>query len=258
VDENIVPGAIFQFDPIQSESSGDYSLEYSGISEGVNGVDQENNLIKFSGESCAILKSNGRNLNPFTLNLNNGATLELLYNTKCIGNLNAPVMSTFQNANDNSLGVEVTYKQISVGLGGASRYTVDVSENTWIHATVVFSTIGFSDSAEETIRGGYMYIYINGCMVLVQPLSSLPSANRNAFLSLNVDNGLLNYGESDVRVLRFYNSPLSPAQVVQNYINSISDAEEKEAARGRNQLDLPVVTFTEKLGTEYHFTDLLA
>lgn len=258
VDENIVPGAIFQFDPIQSESSGDYSLEYSGISEGVNGVDQENNLIKFSGESCAILKSNGRNLNPFTLNLNNGATLELLYNTKCIGNLNAPVMSTFQNANDNSLGVEVTYKQISVGLGGASRYTVDVSENTWIHATVVFSTIGFSDSAEETIRGGYMYIYINGCMVLVQPLQSLPSANRNAFLSLNVDNALLNYGESSVRVLRFYNSPLSPAQVVQNYINSISDAEEKEAARRRNQLDLPVVTFTEKLGTEYHFTDLLA
>ena len=257
VDENIIPGYLFQFDPIQSENSGDFSLLYHGISEGTNGVDTDNNLVKFSGESYAELIRDNQHINPFTLSLQNGATIELIYNTKCIGNVNAPVMTTFQNSNDMSMGVEVSYKNISVGLGGNSRYTVNVSENTWIHATVVFSTIGFSDSVEDTIEAGYMYIYINGCIVFVQPLSQLPTANLNAYLTLNVDNALQNYGESNIRLLRFYNRPLSPKEVVQNYINSISDPIEKEEVSGRNRLELPVITFTEKSDTEYHFTDLL-
>lgn len=257
IDENIISGSLFQFDPTQSEVSEGYYLDYSGIATGINGVDQENNVIRFSGESCATLKSSNTNLavNPFALqSAGGGYTIELIYNTKCIGNLDAPVMSTFENESDTSLGVEITYKQISVGLGGASRKSVDVSENTWIHATVVFSTQGFVD---DDITDGYMYIYVNGCMVYVQPLAELPSPNNNACLTLNVDNALQNFGECNIKLLRFYNVPLSPSQVVTNYVNSIDDPEQKQIVSGKNEADLPTVTFTEKEGTSYYFSDLL-
>lgn len=255
IDEEIVKtGMVFQFDSVASETSGEYRLEYSNISDGVNGVDTENKLIKLSGESYAVLTRNGNRINPFSLQNTNGSTIELLYNTKCVGNLDAPVMTTFENKNDTSCGVEVTYKQISVGLNGALRHTVDVSENTWIHATVVFSKAGFES---DEIEGGYMYIYINGCIVTVSPLQQLPTANINAYLSLNVDNELKNFGECNIKTLRFYNRPLSPSEVVQNYINSIDDPEEKEEARGRNSLNLPTITFTEKSNNTYHFEDLL-
>jgi len=42
-------------------------------------------------------------------------------------------------------------------------------------------------------------------------MNELPNVNKNAFLSLNVDNQKLNFGESNIRVLRFYTNPLSPS-----------------------------------------------
>lgn len=254
VSEDVVSGYLFQFDSTQSEQSGNYYLEYSNVAEGINGVDSENNLIKFSGESYAVLKSDGRTINPYALQSSGGSTIELIYNTKCVGNLKAPVLSTFQNETDNNMGVEITYKQILVGLGGNDRPYVDVSENTWIHATIVFSDHGF---VEDGISSGYMYVYIDGCMVLARPIQQLPSPNPNAFLSLNVDNALSNYGESSVKLLRFYNQALSPSQVVNNYINSIDDPVRREIEQGKNELDLPTVTFTEQQGN-YYFSNLLA
>lgn len=268
---------VFQFDADNIDKTEDneyiwkdshnYQLDLYGISEGVNGkvTDSDGSYVKFSGESYAVLKNaNGVAINPYTLQSSTGYTLEFIYRTRCIGNLNAKVLSTLASQIDSQLGAEISYEKIRVSDGQTqSAMTLDVSENSWIHVTIVYANQGFYNSAltnqdlSDQIKRPYQYIYINGSMCSVKTYDPATASSQQP-LVINIDPATQSFGECDVKCLRFYNTALSPTEVVSNYINSIDDETKKARVRAKNSKDLPVVTFRELSNAGYHFSDLLA
>ena len=184
------------------------------------------------------------------------------------------------NRNDNQLensndtpGIGISYNKMYMA-SDIQTIDLDFAEDEWIHATFVIDKnirtledVG-QDSIENINPYPTMRIYINGCLCLCTQLSSdrFLDAGGNSFpLMLNAcwENTAMNFGESEIKFLRIYNTYFTSENVLHNYIASIYDIDEQKKVKDKNDLNkitMPTVYFkrnkVNSQGNETTFTQL--
>ena len=209
-------------------------------------------MLSFTGESYGILKRGTENYNPMSLiNSYSGFTTEVIFRSRCIGELDSKVLTSHYGSGTNSAGYSASYGAVSVGSDSAQiRY--NVAEDDWIHATLVIDkeihTEGLSD-IQDYAPQPLITVYINGSMC-----TSIILTNEMTFNNIQ-DMVLLNsafnpagnnidfFGQCEIKAIRFYNRALLAHEVVKNYVASIYSDEEKRRIDGRNGDVLPTVKF---------------
>ena len=222
--------------------------------------DQEGEkMLKFTGESYGILKRNGVNYNPLSQinSLQDGFTAEIIFRTRCIGELENKVMTSHIGNGTNSAGFSASYDTLSLG-NTSAQIKYDVSENEWIHATFVIDKQIHTEvsDVQDYAPDRLMTIYVNGSMCTAAILTNemifesfAPTILLNS--ATNPTNNNIDYfGQCEIKAIRFYNRALRASEVNNNYIVSHYTDEEKERINGRNLDVLPIVEFININATE--------
>lgn len=178
-----------------------------------------------------------------------GFTAEIIYRTRCIGELDAKVITAHNGSGTNSCGFSASFDKLTVGSDG-SQVRLDASEDEWIHATMVIDKTTHTevDDVQDYAPRKLMTIYINGSACA----SSIITDNMNftnygpVMLNAAINNIYERvdfFGACEIKAIRFYNRPLMASEVVNNYIASIYDSERQTYIAGRNGDVLPIVRF---------------
>lgn len=230
-------------------------------------------MLKMTGDSFGRLKqmvgSVPASTDPDYLpmaNLNssasNGFTAEIIYRSRCIGDLDTKVMTGHTGNGTNTAGFSASYDTITVGSDGA-QVRLDVAEDEWIHATmVVDKTIHTDvDDVQDYAPRKLMTLYINGSACAATILTDnmqftnygpvlLNAAMNTAYQTVDF------FGACEIKAVRFYNRPLYASEVENNYIASIYDEEEQSRIAGRNADVLPIIRFIRNGDNETTFEQL--
>lgn len=217
-------------------------------------------MLKFTGDSYGRLKQMAGSvpsaddadyLPMYNLrsSASTGFTAEIVYRTRCIGELNAKVITGHNGSGTNSAGFSASFDTLTVGADG-SQVRLDASEDEWIHATmVVDKTIHTEvDDVQDYAPRKLMTIYINGSACASTILTDNMNFTNYGPVILNAAiNQLYDridfFGACEIKAIRFYNRPLMASEVVNNYIASIFDSERQALIAGRNGDVLPIVRF---------------
>lgn len=209
-------------------------------------------MLKFSGDSYGILKQGNTNYNPISLlsnPINNGITCEIIFRSKCIGELNAKVITGHDTIDTNKAGFSVSYNKVTLG-SDASVIKYDIAENEWIHATLVIDKTIHTDTSDlqDYAPKKLMTVYINGSMCSATILTDNMDFNNYGPVLLNsalntISGNIEFFGQCDIKAIRFYNKPLYASEVVNNYIASIYSEDRQTEIAGRNGDVLPIVKF---------------
>ena len=209
-------------------------------------------MLKFSGDSYGILKQGNSNYNPFSLlsnPINTGLTCEIIFRSKCIGELNTKVITGHDSIDSNKAGFSATYDKVTLG-SDASVIKYDVAEDEWIHATLVVDKTIHTDTTDlqDYAPKKLMTVYINGSMCSAAILTDNMTFNNYGPVLLNsalntISGNIEFFGQCDIKSIRFYNRPLYASEVVNNYIASIYSESKQNEIAGRNGDVLPIVKF---------------
>lgn len=217
-------------------------------------------MLKFSGDSYGRLKQMSGMapqdsdpdydiLNGLGSSASAGFSCEIIFRTRCVGELDSKVITAHSGKGTNSAGFSASYNKVSVGAND-TQVQLDVAENEWIHATMVIDkTIhtGVEDVQDYAPRK-LMTLYINGsaCASAIITDNMTFSNYGPVFLNaaLNTTSNKIDYfGASEIKAIRFYNRPLYASEVVNNYIASTYGEERQAEIAGRNGDVLPIVRF---------------
>lgn len=234
------------------------------VDESIPDSDPEGEMmLKFSGDSFGRLKAmQGRvpaDSDPDyfpMVNLasaaNTGFTAEIIFRSRCVGELKSKVMTGHLGGDTNTAGFSASYDTVSVGSNDA-QVRLDVSENEWIHATLVIdkTTRLTPDDSQDYAPKKLMTVYINGSACGAAIITdNMTFTNYGPVMlnsAINTLTGEVGYfGQSEIKAIRFYNRPLLASEVVNNYIASIYDPEKQSETAGRNGDVLPIVHFINK------------
>lgn len=226
-------------------------------------------MLKFTGESYGeLLKVNRDNTTtryePFSIFKTTGATgftLETCIRSRCVGETQAKVITCMEGANSDTPGMSISYNKASIG---SNLQTSDLSfiEDKWIHIALVIdkNIRTLEEIGQENIENlnpvYTMRIYLNGVLSSCAALKNdefIDSSGRSFPLFLNAclnDGKIDNFGECEIKFLRLYNGHLTPTDVLNNYIASVYDLTEQQAAKDKNDVEkmkLPTVIFKRKV-----------
>lgn len=217
-------------------------------------------MLKFTGDSYGRLKTKAgaapaptdQDYNIFTglpSSASQGFTCEVIFRTRCIGELNAKVITSHTGRGTNTAGFSANYEKITVGSNDA-QVVLDVAEDEWIHATMVIDKTEHTtvDDVQDYAPNPLMTLYINGsaCASSIVTNNMTFTNNGPTLLNgaINPSTTLVDYfGACEIKAIRFYNRPLYASEVVNNYIASIYDEEKQSDIAGRNGDVLPIVRF---------------
>lgn len=209
-------------------------------------------MLKFSGESYGILKQGEEDYNPLSelINpLNKGVTCEIIFRTRCIGELDTKVITGHSGKNTNTAGFSASYDKLSVGSNDA-QIVYDVAENEWIHAAFVIDKKIHTNvpDVQDYAPNPLMTVYVNGSACAASIISDTMSFTNYGKVLLNaainpVTNKIDYFGNCEIKAIRFYNRPLYASEIVNNRIASVYNEEEQSIISGRNGDVLPIVKF---------------
>lgn len=217
-------------------------------------------MLKMTGDSYGRLKqmagSAPADTDPDYLpmaNLNSSAstgfTAEVIFRTRCIGELDTKVITGHTGQGTNTSGFSASFDTITVGSDGA-QVRLDVAEEEWIHATMVIDKTVHTnvDDVQDYAPTKLMTLYINGSACAATILTDNMEFTNYGPVILNAAlntayNRVDFFGSCEIKAIRFYNRPLYASEVENNYIASIYDEEEQSRIAGRNGDVLPIVRF---------------
>ena len=257
-----------------ASNNSDYFIDLYGLNYSTNGWQQadDDNLkcLSFTGDSYGIMKhkvqGQEKEFAPMSLinDTSKGQTLELVFKSKCIGEILADVITCRNDyASAQTGGYTLRYDEAKITNTKGEVTSRSLSENEWTHITFVINrdlkvmgTNITNSNLDDLNPTATMRIYINGCLSACQVVKdwSFFDSNNDAAqalpLLLNARYGAnltpSNFGVSDIKLLRLYNSPLSSSEVLGNYINSIRLPETQRKVSEKNQpetADVPVIYF---------------
>ena len=252
-----------------------YYFKLHGLNYSRNGwiIDENDgsNMLKFTGDSYGELRYvdlNGED-KPFSpISLMNssamGNTLEVVFRTRCIGQMDACVLSCRDENIDNYGGYSIYYNSAKISSNEQYAITpINESNNEFTHVTFVIDKNirnfdnGIDNSNIENLNTvATMNIYINGIRTKVIPINDNELfANTVSFPAIQLylnsyyDTLLkkaVGFGSCEIKMLRMYNSALTAEQVLGNYINSKYDLNDRQALVNKNdstKADIPIVHF---------------
>lgn len=227
-------------------------------------------MLKFTGDSYGemLVENNDgtvTNYNPFALFKNTGLpgfAFETAIRTRSIGNATAKVLTCMEYETSDTPGVAIGVDTLY--LGSNSRTTkLNLNEDEWTHVTFVvdrnirdIDDVG-QDGIENLNPVNTMRIYINGVLCACNSFKDdiFLDASGNAFpLFLNGCKNnkgeMTNFGECEIKFIRIYESYLTSADVLNNYIAHIYDSTEQQEMKDRNDVtksSLPTIVFKRKI-----------
>ena len=247
---------------IPEEQDGEMMLKFTGDTYGeLVKVDSKRNVTKYSPFS--IFKNAGVE----------GITIETVFRTRCVGEMKSKVLTCQEGNSNDTPGIGISYDKMYMA-SDIQTIDLDFAEDEWVHATFVIdkNIRTLEDVGQESIENINPYptmrIYINGCLCLCTQLSNdkFLDAGGNSFpLMLNAcwQNTAMNFGESEIKFLRIYNTYFTSENVLHNYIASIYDIDEQKKVKDKNDLNkitMPTVYFkrnkVNSQGNETTFTQL--
>lgn len=220
-------------------------------------------MLKFSGNSYGVLKQRigtaPSDSDPYYYPMSNlssseatGFTAEIIFRTRCVGELNAKVMTGHQGFGTNTAGFSASFEKITIGSSDA-QVVLDVAEDEWIHATMVIDRTIHTDvdDVQNYAPKKLMTLYINGSACASAIITeNMTFGNYGPVIlnsAINTITGNIDFfGQCEIKAIRFYNKPLLASEVVNNYIASIYSEDEQNRVVGRNGDVLPIVKFINK------------
>lgn len=206
----------------------------------------ETNFLKFTGESYGVMNYDLIKTLGTSQLFRNGFTFEILYRTRCIGDLNARVVNCNKYSDKNEIGFNITTDTIKFNSNGI-QLNLDFSEDEWTRVSYV---------VRKHNNGYLMIVYLNGIISKVHALSDISKFDTtDSLLSLNSyknESGTYsNFGSCEIRNIRIYSKALSSEEIVNNLIADINDKTEQEEKYLQNKVEegknkIPIVEFTTK------------
>ena len=199
-------------------------------------TDDSDEYLKFTGESYGVLDSSIFNNIHNNSRFSTGFTVDILYRTRCIGNLNARVLNTKSGSSSgDTLGLSIEYN--SASFRSSSNVSVKLNENEWIKVTYVIPNT--TKSSSTAINDNVALIYVNGVITSVTKLSKTDMfSDSNSKLTLNTfpdaSGRYSSFGNCEIKTLRIYSVPLNSDQVLQNMLADISDIEKQSDKVNQN------------------------
>jgi hypothetical protein len=187
------------------------------------------NTLVLSGKSYAEL-----NMTPFIQGVKNGFSLDILFKVKCVGNIDAKVISC-KNPFTPYQGLEINTWKASMITKDSETASIQIQDDTWTKITYV---------VDRTNR--LMSIYINGVIssatyLLPNDLSLETYTDEFTYDgkillggSRSTSGEVENNSVSEIKNLRIYDRALTDTEVLQNYIADITDEDEQMAVRNLN------------------------
>lgn len=233
-----------------SESNRIPDINLYGLNYNTNGWlsetdknDVETYFLKFTGESYGEL--NYSLLNAInTQAYSNGFTIEILYRSRCIGDLDARVINCNTYNDKSEIGFNITTDSIKFN-SADQNLTLDYSEEEWTRATFTVRRQG-----DQYL----MLIYLNGIISGIKALTDLSKFySPNDIISLNsyknINGEYTSFGSCEIRNIRIYNKALTSAQIVNNLISDINNKDEQQQKYLQNNITdgkntLPIVKIT--------------
>ena len=228
-------------------------------------------MLKFTGDSYGELVKVERNgsttrYNPFSIFENSGTqgiAIETAIRSRCVGDYKAKVLTCMNGTTTDTPGVSISYDNFYLA-SDSQVNSFNHMEDEWAHVCFVVdkNIRTMQDVGKENIENfNPVYttrIYINGVLCSCTSFKTdnfLDASGKSFPLLLNaclVDNKLTNFGECEIKFLRIYNSYLTSADVLNNYISHIYDRTEQQNALDRNDLNkrtLPTIVFKRNLAS---------
>lgn len=224
------------------------------VDQSIPETDEGEMMLKFSGNSYGELYNGSNPYNPMEILRQSGCTgftAEIIYRTRCIGELDTKVMTGHSGNGIKTAGFSASYETLSVGSNGVQN-TLDVSEDEWIHAAMVIDKTIHTNvnpsNLEDYADSKLMVLYINGVMCSATELTDTMTFTNygNVVLNaaINPTNQKIEYfGDCEIKAIRFYNRPLLAHEVKDNFIASIYDKDEQDIIIGKNSAQLPTIKF---------------
>lgn len=258
-----------------------YYFKLHGLNYDKNGwiidINDGSKMLKFTGDSYGELRhitTTGADeaYSPITLmnSASLGNTFEIVFRTRCIGAMDACVMSCRNENINNYGGYSIYYDSAKISSNEQNASTpINESNDKFTHVTFVVdknirdlktasnSTGQITNSNIENLNTvATMNIYVNGVRTKVIAIKGTEQfANTSAFPSMQlILNGYYNtilgeisgFGSCEIKMIRIYNAALTASQIVGNYINSVTDIAKRQALVNKNdpnKADIPVVRF---------------
>lgn len=234
------------------------------VDETLSDAEDGEMMLKFTGDSYGELINKNTNEQIFPLDgfndATNGYAMEVVFRTRCIGEMDSRVITCQKGIDLSSPGFSVTHENLYIA-SSAQSTKLGFSEDEWIHAMFVIDRnvrtleqVGLNNI--ENMNPVYsMRIYINGVFCSCTALTNdkfVDSLGNTSPLILNaamVNSVAQNFGECEIKMIRLYNRYLTSSEVLNNYISSIYDLEEQSELKDKNDLSiahLPIITFKRK------------
>lgn len=232
------------------------------VDESLSDSDSGEMMLKFTGDSYGEMIDTSSNTNYCPLSMltsaAEGYTLEVLFRTRCIGEMNTRVM-TCQNGTDiGTPGFSVKYNDMIIA-SDSQNTSLGFAEEQWVHAAFVIDknirtleNVGLN-SIEDMNPIPMMKIYINGslCSVTALGKDKFLDSNGNAYpLYLNcakdISGVISNFGECEIKMIRMYSSYLKSSDVLNNYISTFYDTDVQKEIYDKNDTSIasaPSITF---------------
>lgn len=182
-----------------------------------------NGWIKQKGKEISELVFNGTSyveidMTPFANNFKNGATIELVFKTRDVGNEDARVLD-ITDTNAPYKGVYIDTKEAYL-TSGSQSINASIGEDEYIHVMYDIDRIN-----------KYAHVIVNGVITKTCKLSDVGSGTSAILESfqhekkvyLNSKKGLSGFGSCEITHLRIYDRNFTFDEILQNYLSTFDD-----------------------------------
>ena len=196
--------------------------------------------LVFSGKSYAEV-----DMKPFQYGVKHGLTIDVMFKTECVGNIEAKVLSC-KNSVTPFQGFDINTYKSSLTSINTEVTSVNIKENKWTRLTYVI---------DRSIN--MMIIYLDGIISSASHLNP-NDLSKDIYVDEFIYDGKLilggasdilgnitNNSVSQIKNLRIYERALSDEEVLQNYIAGIVDTDEQLKVREFNSTaeGMPTIEF---------------
>ena len=198
------------------------------------------NSLVFNGKAYAKI-----DFSPFADNLPNGATIDLLFKVKNVGDIEGKVLWC-RNYMTPYQGMYINTFECNMRTNNSRMVECQFQDDTWTRVTWVIN--------REDLT---MLCYVNGVITRCIYIGDTESIRMDKEIYLGVsfdevddnldDNGnpIPHYASCEIKNFRMYDRPLTDEEILQNHIADIKDKEEQLAIREKNYGDstIPIMKF---------------
>ena len=194
------------------------------------------NALRFNGKTYAKI-----DLSPFSSNIQNGITIDMLFKVKNVGDIDGKVLWC-KNPITPYQGVYINTYQANMRTANSRIVDTQFQDDTWTRITWVVN--------REDLT---MICYVNGIITKPIYITDLENfrTDKEIYLGASFDevddegNITPHYASCDIKTFRIYDRVLTDEEVLQNHIADIKDKDEQMAIREKNYGDstMPVIKF---------------